>query len=543
MFINMALLLLRSVVMITRKVRYRTQGRITVCQIPVGEPPTSETYSYVLWPKSSFDSWMSRVKAQIETRRDTIGPHTVTVDGRQMRTGYAQSIKADAKPDVIFDENNHTKKFRGAPYPPPDGAIVMNPYEKSRVTVTQVPGQEDTLTKPLSGVNTCIESLGLRYDAYVKLPNENFTRCFLDSRHFVVGSTGFVMIMDFEEITSHWTMPWEVGAVQPAKDLREQIFNELKMDSSLVQSAQAEANEKFLDLTTELAELPETVKMVLQGFRKVGEMVRDFKSKKFSLTKASVKRRAYLKKKFDEDMASLNLKRKGASKKMLHILDRAKKRAKSTYTKAVAESLRELADAISNLWLQFRYGIMPIVYTVESVQDLVKSLKSEYITARDKESDEIVIKNFIELESELTLPVTHRVTIKQRYKPKATTFEDVLVRVSGNFALTLWELVPLSFVVDWFVNVGDLLSSLNPSAEWDEEQQCYAWRITHTQRLTLSNKSVVIIDTDMYKREIIPDDVVSGLRFDPNLNLYRLFDAVALLWGPIKSTLITSKKR
>ena len=151
---------------------------------------------------------------------------------------------------------------------------------------------------------------------------------------------------------------------------------------------------------------------------------------------------------------------------------------------------------------------MPVVYTVESVQDLIKSLKSEYITAREKESSEISVPHPVNSGEVLEIPVTHRVTIKQRYKPKATTFEDVMVRMSGNFALTVWELIPLSFVVDWFINVGDFLSSLNPSAEWDEEQECYAWRIAHTRRLTLNNGSILVIEVDAYKRDLIPDDAV-----------------------------------
>lgn len=529
--------------MITRKVIYTDQGRVTVAQLPSGSPMDSKDYAYVMWPRANFNAYMMQVKTQIETRRDVAGPHVVTVDGRSMRTGYAQVIKNDPRPNELYDEHNHVKKSKSVQYPPPDGAIVMNPYEKSKTSVTQIPGQEVLSTRGLSGVNTCFDSLGVKWYAKLQVPGEDQVRHFLDARHFVWSSTGIVFVMDFEEVTSKWTMPSDEITVPTAVALKQQVFSGCKMDTILIQSAQAEANEKFLDLTTELAELPETVKMVLDGFRTIARMVSDFKSKKFSLTKASAKRRAYLKKKLDESLASINHRRKGAAKRLIHILDREKKRAQRSYQKAVAESLRELADAIANLWLQFRYGIMPVVYTVESVQDLIKSLKSEYITSRDKESSEILVPHPVNSGEALEIPVTHRVTIKQRYKPKATTFEDVMVRMSGNFALTMWELVPLSFVVDWFINVGDLLSSLNPSAEWDEEQECYAWRIAHTQRLTLNNGSTLVIEVDAYKRDLIPDDAVCGLKFDPNLTLFRLYDAIALLWNPIKSQLITSKKR
>lgn len=527
--------------MITRKVVWESQGRVNVYQIGSNEPLDTPNWSYVICPRALWTRYMDLAKNQILTRRDTVGPVSISVNSRNMWTGYAQVVKSDPKPSPIYEEDVYKKKHKSSVYPPPDGAIVMNPYKASFVSVTQIPGEEVLSTSSDSSVDTCFKSLGVPLFATVVMPNGR-KRHFLDSRHFYLDDTGIVLTMSRERVTSRWAMPADLNSVILPSDVREKFFSGNIMDPVLIQSAQAEANEKFIDLTTELAELPETVKMVVGGFREIARLVSDFKNKKLSLTKASAKRRAYLKKKFDEDMAKLNLKRKGASKKLLHILDKQKARAKRTYSRMVAESLRELADAIANLWLQFRYGIMPVVYTVESVQDLIKSLKSEYVTTRDKESSELVLDLLGESTDPLTLSVTHRVTIKQRYLPKETTFGDVMVRMSGNFALTLWELIPLSFVVDWFINVGNLLSSLNPSAEWDEEAECYSWQTAHTQRITLSNGSILVIKIEAYERQLIPDDALCGLVFDPNITLFRLFDAIALTWNPVKSLLISSKK-
>jgi len=40
--------------------------------------------------------------------------------------------------------------------------------------------------------------------------------------------------------------------------------------------------------------------------------------------------------------------------------------------------------------------------------------------------------------------------------------------------LTLpWELIPYSFVVDWFVNIGDFIGAMSPSLGWTQLGSCH----------------------------------------------------------------------
>lgn len=523
-----------------RKVFYQKPGRITLSRIGKTDPMDVDVYETVICPQVLWDALCLKIQTQIDTRCQTVGPHKVNVDGRDMWTGYAESLSSDPKPNTLTSISSSRKPSKSSRYPSVDGSIVMNPYSVGKVTITEAPGEEVISSTSASAVNTCPKSLGVPWFAIV--PYKGGHRYFLDARHFVTAETGLVFVMPRMVDTSRWSMPADLGGVPTADYVRSKILTSYEMDLALIQAAEAAANERFIDLTTELAELPETIKMVLDGFRTVVRLVRDVKDKKLSLSKSFEKRKKYLKKKLDRALASINLERRGADRYRRRVLDREARRARRSFANALAESAREFADAVANTWLQFRYGIMPVVHTVDSIKELIKSLGSEYITTRERDQADLTIDVPIDFGGEWSFPCMHRVTIKQRFDQKVSTFWDVMDRLSGNLLLTAWELLPLSFVVDWFIDVGNFLSSLNPTAEWDAQARSYSFKSDHTLRHSLPNNSVLIVKTEIYKRDLIPDDALTGLTLGSGLNLFRSFDALALLWSPIKALLISSKK-
>lgn len=112
----------------------------------------------------------------------------------------------------------------------------------------------------------------------------------------------------------------------------------------------------------------------------------------------------------------------------------------------------------SEAWLMYRYGIMPVIY---SVQDAIKLLKQRgflYQTFRSKGSSDLKFPN-----RDMSIPhiynmgaasLTYRGTGKVYYGSEALR---LISRISVNPVLTAWELVPWSFVVDWFVDVSGFI--------------------------------------------------------------------------------------
>jgi hypothetical protein len=122
-----------------------------------------------------------------------------------------------------------------------------------------------------------------------------------------------------------------------------------------------------------------------------------------------------------------------------------------------------------DLWLQYRYGIRPAVKSVNGIieamtkqrgkrrqtyrgkynlfkNDSVASVGGNWSTQfpiLDNSSDEVIIRAGILMEEAVEISTS------------------LGLDASGMLAVP-WEIVPFSFVADWFINVGDFLQSLQP---------------------------------------------------------------------------------
>ena len=140
------------------------------------------------------------------------------------------------------------------------------------------------------------------------------------------------------------------------------------------------------------------------------------------------------------------------------------KRLKS-YQKVRADSM-ELIRFVSTEWLRFRYGIMPLVNDVRAG---MKALKKDYkpepriFTARAKGSAETSST----LNGRLTYSIYYIDWTRDsyhRYDVKAGIHDRYIANAWNDLGLTFhnvvgvaWELTHYSFVIDWFVNIGDLI--------------------------------------------------------------------------------------
>lgn len=133
----------------------------------------------------------------------------------------------------------------------------------------------------------------------------------------------------------------------------------------------------------------------------------------------------------------------------------------------------DAAKAASNAWLELQYGWKPLLKDVKDAADvLVDAWRPDTIN-RDLVAKKTKTKSFREIRKgylyEISPPKSGvltadrdlkvRVTIKYRATPEPALY-GAMVGLTNPLSIA-WELVPFSFVADWFIPVGDFLSSLD----------------------------------------------------------------------------------
>lgn len=149
-------------------------------------------------------------------------------------------------------------------------------------------------------------------------------------------------------------------------------------------------------------------------------------------------------------------------------------------SKRLGKTAASAAKATANTWLEYRYGWSPLIMDAENIIQGCYSLKKRAATRR------LVVRASEVWESEKTAnnPGSQWgsplwiVSGDSRQKSVREAHAGVLYRVDpgtilGNSAqymglttrdipATLWEIVPYSFVVDWFVGVGSWIQAITP---------------------------------------------------------------------------------
>lgn len=163
--------------------------------------------------------------------------------------------------------------------------------------------------------------------------------------------------------------------------------------------------------------------------------------------------------------------------------------AKRGDTKTIAKELEDLVslDGVSNAWLMYRYGIRPLMSDIKNLlsavqKDLEKSFR---FTSRGKFDTGLLVSERVYDTNASTVyrwPVWKVKTGTRRIFRAGVLVEidrsiDAMSAIWGldSPIEAAWELVPFSFILDWFVNVGDCLGaailnpSLNPKISWVTE--------------------------------------------------------------------------
>lgn len=153
------------------------------------------------------------------------------------------------------------------------------------------------------------------------------------------------------------------------------------------------------------------------------------------------------------------------------------------------------AKSLASAWLIYRYGIRPLISSVDAtLVQLYRNVRPIRVTSRAVEKLSAQTNTTFNVTSGSFIGVVRR-NISETYTIRAMSLDQAITDdfhkfgFSSKSLLTLpWELIPYSFVVDWFFNVSDYIGSLANVFQPVSLGQCLVIKSDTTEyRQTVSN--------------------------------------------------------
>lgn len=130
-------------------------------------------------------------------------------------------------------------------------------------------------------------------------------------------------------------------------------------------------------------------------------------------------------------------------------------------------------------WLTYRYGIRPLISDITSIiSGLQKKIGSRRVTSRSNiQHGTSDVHNQTVISGAWT--GNYNVQTVDNVQLRAMSLDEFVATTGSNIGFTTkglitvpWELVPFSFVADWFLNVGDYLNAIAPSPGYKQLGSC-----------------------------------------------------------------------
>lgn len=193
------------------------------------------------------------------------------------------------------------------------------------------------------------------------------------------------------------------------------------------------------------------------------------------------------------------------------------------------------SKSVARRWLEYNYGWIPTIMDIHGLSEsLYRRTKNGWIYVRVSDQDtkeKRISDNFTLDDYHLKQVMSFR--RRARYKIASGTLKTLSETGISNPTLAAWELVPYSFVVDYFVNIGDWLSTFDALNGVSD----LSWYSTNKVEVTASAnikgyrtqqraQSVGV----MFNRNSLNTTLTADFpQWRPNINARRLANLVALL--------------
>lgn len=258
-----------------------------------------------------------------------------------------------------------------------------------------------------------------------------------------------------------------------------------------MRKAHANASKPSADVGMMLAEISQTARMLTNPLKAVSD--------KLASAYAGGKRKYF--------EQTRKMKRSGITRSYTNLPRRSKKPSK-----------KWIHDYMSEWWLIFRYGILPLMSDVDS-------LRNVYVAQEKALSKVVTVSGYASMG-----PTTTYATVKRTLYPFSIDLEQS--RTVHQFAVSklyfarelyyvslgmspfdipslIWELTPWSFCVDWVYDVGGFLRSIQPTPHLSMYGSCLSYKTQNTTVSTVrranhmdTSKDAKIVNSGLYEHKV-----------------------------------------
>jgi hypothetical protein len=213
------------------------------------------------------------------------------------------------------------------------------------------------------------------------------------------------------------------------------------------------------------------------------------------------------------------------------------------FHKGRKSSRKEIFQTFTSKWLEYRYGWMPLIRDLESAVHAFESNleKGDLVSGKGSVTTELNdSENVTTTSGPTTVTTVCTLTGSRIYRGKAyaSVRSPEFAKFGADPLLTGWELVPFSFIVDWFIDVNSFIQAVSPFSGAEllgsmasvrdsyvlEQVTDVLWSGTESGS---DNGRTTRITTDQYTR--FPHGV-SLPSWNPRITPVRLLDLAALIY-------------
>lgn len=211
---------------------------------------------------------------------------------------------------------------------------------------------------------------------------------------------------------------------------------------------------------------------------------------------------------------------------LIYILNKVYKIRKAVKTADLRRAKKELSfNELQEVYMNARYNLRPLYYDAKALSKIISTDltdKQMRQTFRGKIVDNQTDSDIVESKTWQYNPDFYGLAIVNRNVHVETTVRaGVLTDVDppNYFDLfgitsipeTLWDLVPFSFIIDWFWNVGDTILAFTPVVGHKTLASWVTIKQKVTQTATLGQSSYYSNDSDTFYREMLDQTMDTGV--------------------------------